>query len=259
MDNSTLGIETFLHLYRNNKDEKDHLALVFGDSIRSRSLHAQRQNETEKDRVIRGAYTTGQFRRRQPSTSETNPSADGESAKGHPEAVDDTPLVRVHSECFTGETTWSARCDCGEQLDQAARLISQLSSPNGVIIYLRQEGRGIGLENKLRAYNLQDLGLDTVEANEFLRLPVDARSYGIATAILCDLGLGGKKGIRLLTNNPEKMKSIGGPESQIFVREVVPMIPTFWRNQEVKGLFSSEIVSYLRTKIEKMGHLLKIH
>jgi GTP cyclohydrolase II len=177
--------------------------------------------------------------------------------------------VRIHSECYTGETAWSARCDCGEQLDEAARLMSfpvenlasdappevqSLSSHStgGVIVYLRQEGRGIGLGEKLKAYNLQDLGSDTVEANLLLRHPADARSYGLATAILEDLGCGVDaipEGIRLLTNNPDKVRAIEGPNREVLVKERVPMIPLAWRTGGQRGIKSSEIEGYLNTKV----------
>ena len=177
------------------------------------------------------------------------------------------PLVRIHSECYTGETAWSARCDCGEQLDEAARLMSEPSSSShtyvpasstsersagGVIIYLRQEGRGIGLGEKLKAYNLQDLGSDTVEANLLLRHPADARSYGLATAMLVDLGLGvdsANGGIRLLTNNPDKVLAVEGPNREVVVKERVPMIPLAWRTRGKRGITSPEIEGYLRTKV----------
>ncbi|KAF7511790.1 hypothetical protein GJ744_003521 [Endocarpon pusillum] len=164
------------------------------------------------------------------------------------------PLVRIHSECYTGETAWSARCDCGEQLDEAARLMSLHGG--GVIVYLRQEGRGIGLSEKLKAYNLQDLGSDTVEANLLLRHPADARSYGLATAILLDLGCGGDQGIRLLTNNPHKVRAVEGPNREVIVRERVAMIPLAWKHGGKRGIHSKEIEQYLSTKIGKMGHMI---
>lgn len=143
--------------------------------------------------------------REQESTTSARGSSDRDRVAETQEAeefdhMSQLPLVRIHSECYTGETAWSERCDCGEQLDEAARLMSLHGG--GVIVYLRQEGRGIGLSEKLKTYNLQDLGSDTVEANLLLRHPADARSYGFATAILLDLGCGGDRGIRLLTNNP---------------------------------------------------------
>jgi GTP cyclohydrolase II len=166
-----------------------------------------------------------------------------------------TPLVRIHSECYTGETVWSARCDCGEQLDEAQRLMCPPNNhAGGVIVYLRQEGRGIGLREKLKAYNLQDLGHDTHEANVLLRHPADARSYGIATAILMDLGLGGESGIRLLTNNPDKIRAVEGPNREVIVKERVAMIPLAWQTSGQKGVRSEEVEKYLSTKASFFIH-----
>lgn len=247
------GAEMFLHLYQNNVDNKEHLAIVFGPHIRSRSLDAPQPGETEMDRMIRGAYvgrlhpgrTSSRLETQQPETSTASPSTSTPSIVSTPSA----PLARIHSECYTGETAWSARCDCGEQLDEAARLMSLPSSTGGVIVYLRQEGRGIGLGEKLKAYNLQDLGSDTVEANLLLRHPADARSYGLATAILLDLGFGGDVGIRLLTNNPDKVRAVEGPNREVVVKERVPMIPLAWKTGGQKGIHSTEIEGYLRTKV----------
>ena len=241
------GAEMFLHLYQNNVDGKEHLAIVFGDSIRSKSLHAVWPGETERDRMTRGAYT-GRLHPGRVS-SRVDPQS---STPVHIGRENHTiPLVRIHSECYTGETAWSARCDCGEQLDEAARLMSLPSSSGGVIIYLRQEGRGIGLGEKLKAYNLQDLGSDTVEANLLLRHPADARSYGMATAMLLDLGLGGDTGIRLLTNNPDKIRAVEGPKREVVVKERVAMVPLAWKTGGMKGIHSDEIEGYLRTKVGK--------
>lgn len=248
------GTDMFLHLYQNSEDSKEHLAIVFGNSIRSRSLDRAREGETEMDRLIRGAYVGRLYpgRTRSDVPGEINDSKNLEDKK-------ESPLVRIHSECYTGETVWSARCDCGEQLDEAARLMSVPTNdnphPSGVIIYLRQEGRGIGLGEKLKAYNLQDLGSDTVEANLLLRHPADARSYGLATAMLLDLGI---THVRLLTNNPEKIRAIEGPNREIVVTERVPMIPLAWRKGEVGGIRSQEVGGYLQTKIKKMGHMLSM-
>lgn len=239
------GAEMFLHLYQNNVDGKEHLAIVFGDNIRSKSLHAVWPGETERDRMTRGAYT-GRLHPGRTSSRIDPHSSSVEPAESmdHP-----APLVRIHSECYTGETAWSARCDCGEQLDEAARLMSLPSSKGGVIIYLRQEGRGIGLGEKLKAYNLQDLGSDTVEANLLLRHPADARSYGMATAMLMDLGLNGDRGIRLLTNNPDKVRAVEGPNREVVVKERVAMVPLAWKTGGKKGIHSDEIEGYLRTKV----------
>ncbi|KAK5325980.1 GTP cyclohydrolase II [Exophiala xenobiotica] len=319
----------FLHLYQNDSDNKEHLAIVFGNNIRSRSLDEEKPGETEMDRMIRGAYvgrlrpgrtssrrddehdlrrkvlrpdTAMKTRKRSGSAlknvetvpddastptqtdaappvrpqpqdeqdSENTPLTTSPSATKPPPISPPTnpasmpppspspddlhlhlfkpPLVRIHSECYTGETAWSARCDCGEQLDEAARLMSTRSATNpdpsntgGVIVYLRQEGRGIGLASKLKAYNLQDLGNDTVEANLLLRHPADARTYGLATAILRDLGCGtdadeqkreGERGIRLLTNNPDKVRAVEGPGREVRVVERVAMVPLAWRGQK---------------------------
>ncbi|KAI9802712.1 MAG: hypothetical protein M1825_002734 [Sarcosagium campestre] len=286
---TTTGTEMFLHLYQNSVDDKEHLAIVFGPHIRSRSLNAPQPGETEMDRMIRGAYSGRLYPGRTSSHLESgvplstptasSPSPPGLSSSPHGSASSPAtsstatpPLVRIHSECYTGETAWSARCDCGEQLDEAARLMSLPSSTGGVIIYLRQEGRGIGLGEKLKAYNLQDLGSDTVEANLLLRHPADARSYGLATAILADLGLGGEPGIRLLTNNPDKIRAVEGPNREVIVRERVAMVPLAWRTGGKRGVQGEELGAYLKTKInvvqqdtdlgsisiqiEKMGHLL---
>ncbi|KAL2821245.1 GTP cyclohydrolase II-domain-containing protein [Aspergillus cavernicola] len=288
---TTNGAEMFLHLYRNDLDNKEHLAIVFGNTIRSRSLDKVRPGETEMDRMIRGAYA-GKLHPGRVSSwydealqEERSPSGSSKDTDGgavrDPELMQgqlsQAPLVRIHSECYTGETAWSARCDCGEQLDEAARLMSlpmetlneiasqqSWSVPSnvsgGVIIYLRQEGRGIGLGEKLKAYNLQDLGSDTVEANLLLRHPADARSYGLATAMLADLGLGvdtNPHGIRLLTNNPDKVRAIEGPAREVIVKERVPMVPLSWQSGGKMGIKSSEIEGYLRTKISKMGHMIQ--
>ncbi|KAI9666928.1 MAG: GTP cyclohydrolase II [Alyxoria varia] len=347
----TFGQEMWLHLYHNDLDDKEHLAIVFGDKIRSRSLDAERPGETEKDRLTRGAYTGRLFPGREtsgseelrqihssnsstgkaspllrsihkpnaPSLGQTLPSTSlkenslNNAVNSHTSRIESTdsahmhphetpvqstrrpgtcnalPLVRIHSECYTGETVWSARCDCGEQLDEAARLMSlpSCSSSGGVIIYLRQEGRGIGLSEKLKAYNLQDLGSDTVEANLELRHPADKRSYGLATAMLMDLGLGGDgeteelergiisndghmvdhesglqldkpvKGIRLLTNNPEKVRAVEGPNREVVVRERVAMVPLAWSSGGKAGVSSPELQNYLTTKIARMGHMFQ--
>jgi 3,4-dihydroxy 2-butanone 4-phosphate synthase/GTP cyclohydrolase II len=184
----TVDGEFTLSLYENSEDDKDHLALVYGDI------------DTEEN-----------------------------------------VLVRVHSECFTGDVLGSLRCDCGEQLDASMRRIA--SEGAGVLLYLRQEGRGIGLHSKLKAYNLQDEGYDTVEANQMLGHGADERDYSIGAQILKDLGV---QSIRLLTNNPEKIESL--EEHGISVAERVPLQPHVNRHNS----------DYLRTKVDRMRHLLEL-
>lgn len=184
----TDGAEFRLHLYHNNHDDKEHLALVLGE-VEDRS----------------------------------------------------NVLTRLHSECFTGDVLGSRRCDCGEQLQRA--MVHIAAAGAGVLIYLRQEGRGIGLLDKLRAYNLQDEGYDTVEANLLLGHQADERDYTVAARILEDLKVGS---IRLLTNNPNKIQTLR--ELGIIVSERVPVEPTLY----------AENASYLFTKVTRMNHLLNL-
>lgn len=285
----------FLHIYHNNRDNKEHLAIVADPAqfsndnqlsalpIRSHSLDARwRENESESERITRGAY----IGRLTPESQLASQPIDRSISSPDIPA----PLVRIHSECFTGETLGSMRCDCGEQLDEAMRLISQPvhvnSSPpaiipgRGVVVYMRQEGRGIGLLSKVLAYNLQDLGHDTVSANLKLGYKADEREYEVAVAILRDLGLGSEQGegIRLLTNNPDKVSAL--EKEGLKVVERVPMVPRHWKCQSGSGsppsdeegnrrlpgamMVGGDAVSgedlnrYLRTKVLRMGHLLPL-
>lgn len=303
----------FLHLYHNNRDNKEHLAIVIDPAqlsenptpappIRSRSLDAVwDQNETEMDRITRGAYI-GRL-----SATSHYPSDPFDSARPSSLQINNAaippPLIRIHSECFTGETVGSMRCDCGEQLDEAIRQISQpvpvsssdpLSKPvtipgRGAVIYLRQEGRGIGLLSKIRAYNLQDLGHDTVTANLMLGHQADERGYEIAGAILRDLALGSQDGVRVLTNNPDKVEAL--TTEGITVVERVPMIPRSWQHRRQQAgqkltekdqdaitqrqkaekekmagapfigggiVHGEDLDKYLRTKVLRMGHMLPL-
>ena len=241
--------EVFCHLYRNNYDNKEHMALVIDPSqnnlsiqarqkqgllisprhLRSRSLDAiWHEDETTIERLVRGAYVN--------RLSDTYQVPSEPIPMQSTDALDPntpSPLVRIHSECYTGETIGSQRCDCGEQLDEALRIISTSMThsssgipvpPRGVVVYMRQEGRGIGLLDKLLAYNLQDMGHDTVSANILLGHLPDARRYDISSAILRDLGI---DQCRLLTNNPEKIQSLEA--EGIRVTERVSMIPRIWK------------------------------
>lgn len=159
--------------------------------------------------------------------------------KGDP-AGQEKVLVRVHSECLTGDVLGSLRCDCGEQLDAALGKIAEAGT--GVVVYLRgHEGRGIGLANKIKAYQLQDQGRDTVEANLELGLPVDTRDYQVAVRMLSHLGV---KSVRLMTNNPRKMKKLA--DYGLHIVERIPVLTAHTPHN----------VGYLRTKQQKLGHML---
>ncbi|KAF9076984.1 GTP cyclohydrolase II-domain-containing protein [Rhodocollybia butyracea] len=297
----------FLHIYHNNRDNKEHMAVVVDPAqfsgppapdapphIRSRTLDAiWSEDETEMDRVTRGAY----IGRLSPSSHQSSQPSDRDTRLTRLSDAIPSPLIRIHSECFTGETVGSMRCDCGEQLDEAIRLISQpISIPSssatiptktlpgrGAVVYLRQEGRGIGLLSKIRAYNLQDLGHDTVTANLMLGHQADERGYEIACAILRDLGLGNPDGsgesVRVLTNNPDKVEAL--EKEGIHVVERVPMIPRSWkmRNSQLVdhvvlgqddahvagatligggAVHGEDLDKYLRTKVLRMGHILPL-
>ena len=152
----------------------------------------------------------------------------------------ESPLVRVHSECITGDVFGSLRCDCGAQLETAMARIAKEGS--GIILYMSQEGRGIGIANKLKAYRLQDQGHDTVEANHKLGFPSDLRDYGVGAQILLDLGV---STMRLLTNNPTKIVGLEGYGLTVVERVPIEMTP---------GKFNKK---YIDTKIKKMGHMME--
>ena len=160
--------------------------------------------------------------------------------KGNPANFgDEAVMVRMHSECLTGDALGSLRCDCRMQLQAALKMIE--NAGQGVVVYLRQEGRGIGLVNKLKAYSLQDMGLDTVEANERLGFPADLRDYGMGAQILMDLGI---KKIRLITNNPRKIAGVKG-----YGLEVIDRVPLLIESNDFNSY-------YLATKAKKFGHML---
>ena len=163
----------------------------------------------------------------------------GPSIDGPRQPVNDVVTVRVHSECLTGDVFHSLRCDCGPQLDQALQRLG--AEPRAVLVYMRQEGRGIGLQNKLKAYRLQDAGMDTVEANQALGFAADLREYGLGAQILRYLGV---RRMKLLTNNPKKIAGLGGYGLELVAQESLMTQP------------NSNNIKYLRTKRDKMGHTL---
>jgi 3,4-dihydroxy 2-butanone 4-phosphate synthase/GTP cyclohydrolase II len=151
---------------------------------------------------------------------------------------EDAPMVRLHSECLTGDVFGSLRCDCGQQLEKALMLIAERGT--GAVLYLKQEGRGIGLVDKIRAYALQDRGADTVDANVALGLPVDNREYGSAARVLRDVGV---HRVRLLTNNPHKCRGLEAHGIEVVERIPLPIEPNPFN------------AAYLHTKVARMGHL----
>lgn len=291
--------EFYVHLYTNNLNNKKHLAIVAGSYIYSKSLNEIRENDTDEKRMIRGATIKPNISIPIKSVDKNNIIDDVTNVQNNnsiylnnnnninqnKDLKRKIPLVRIHSECFTSETIFSCRCDCAEQLERSMRQIQEYG--NGVVVYLRQEGRNIGLLNKMMAYNLQDNGYDTVEANIKLNQPVDGRNYTIAARILEDLQI---DTIRLLTNNPDKIEQLTSLGVNIVER--IPMIPSIFEkiskhkncNHHTQYLYSdstsncsndieeddintiiepeivqeqgklTELEKYLRTKVESMNH-----
>lgn len=246
-------------------DSKEHMALVYGygeeleldrnmtsaDSgeksgkkLLSRSLEEVlvKNNDFDSDynRGVRGCLLSRQ------EATEMIMSSSSSFSSSAPSTLSPM-LARIHSCCFTGETLGSTRCDCKEQLQEAMRLMNEAG--RGVILYLQQEGRGIGLKDKLKAYNLIDLGHDTLTANLALNHPADARTYRIASLILQDLSI---PSIRLLTNNPHKVEAM--ERDGVRIAERVPMYPRSWAVEGRTGVDDRD--GYLVTKARRMGHLL---
>ncbi|KAJ3387785.1 GTP cyclohydrolase II [Lobulomyces angularis] len=286
-------------LYKNTLDQEEHIALVYGPNLKSKTLEKVRENETNHDRIVRGATViSNDSSSFQPSIDSSVPSnLDNQEAynnahingtqilnfshlqrNGVHTKAKSSILTRLHSSCFTGETLFSCRCDCADQLYEAMSIMN--IEGEGVIVYLKQEGRGIGLLDKLKAYNLQDLGHDTVTANVLLDHPPDSRDYTIAALILKDLGI---EKVRLMTNNPLKINSL--ERDGIVIEERLEMIPSHWRpdvvveeeadSRALKGLLTMkktastssvgsssdnfrELDGYIIAKVEKMNHLLEI-
>ncbi|KNE62568.1 GTP cyclohydrolase II [Allomyces macrogynus ATCC 38327] len=226
------GADCYVHLYENSLDGKQHLALVFGQTLRSASLDAVIPGESDADRLLRGAAIadTGALLRAAQTTKAPNVHARHASAvaAAAAPAEADLPLVRLHSECYTGETIGSVRCDCGDQLDEAMRLMARHGS--GVIVYLRQEGRGIGLLEKLR-YATHAFRLQPARSRATTRSRPTCcstthryvRTYHVASLMLRDLGV---TSVRLLTNNPDKLEQLTNVGIRVVSR--TGMVPTHW-------------------------------
>lgn len=202
--------------------------------MRSGHLSVKRVSEARLPTAVGGDFTVIAYQ------SEVTDRAHLALVKG--EIKPDEPvLVRVHSECLTGDVLGSLRCDCGDQLNKSLQIIA--AEGKGVLLYMRQEGRGIGLANKIKAYCLQDQGMDTVEANKQLGFKPDLRDYGIGAQMLVDLGV---RKMRLMTNNPKKIVGLEG-----YGLEVVERVP-------IEMAASAENIDYLQTKKDKLGHLLEL-
>ena len=226
-------------------DEHDLKICTIEDLIAYRRLHERLMEPVQIDIPMptpHGTFQMHLFRSKLDGAEHVALSMDmGEVGLDGPfEAVDEAVLVRVHSECLTGDVFGSRRCDCGEQLDQALERIGKAG--RGVLIYMRQEGRGIGLANKLRAYELQDQGMDTVEANQALGFAPDLREYGMGAQMLHYLGV---RRMMLLTNNPKKIAGLAG-----YGLELVGQVPVTTEPNPSNA-------KYLKTKRDKMGHLLE--
>ena len=258
------GAETFMYLYQNDLDDREHLAITFGRDIRSASLDRRREGETEMDRMVRGAYvgrlrpgqqTSGlldkpnhSFPReqtRQLQTSVAAPAAVDEDllplipivestlkqqGSHHLEVNDKedkytldgkAPLIYIHSECYTGDVLRSTRCRCRNQLDEAAQLMGSPAHNGGIIVYLRQEGKGLSLGKKLRDCNLQELAKEIVEPEVCGGYSIDNRSIDVAAAILLDLGCGGERIMGLLTHDGNELEGSGATENDIRIKNRV--------------------------------------
>lgn len=238
-------------MYECDYDRDEHLALVYGSDVFSRTLDMSRLYP-ESEFKLRGVIPRIEIVRKQLNTE--------------PSKLNQKPiLLRIHSSCFTSENTGSTRCDCREQLEVSMDLMNKENK--GVILYLKQEGRGIGLREKLLAYNLIDMGYDTVSANIMLNKKPDMRSYQIAVDILNDLNI---KAVRLLTNNPKKVSAL--TEAGIMV-ERIPMMPRSWKERHALHNMNTQVEHtspnnhsphlreldlYLVSKVKRMGHTLDI-